>query len=93
MKIGEKFLITTDEWFYAPDGNSYRSVHGTVKGIFTDKEALGIETNRHSSNWYVQIGNMIVAGCQIHYVTKTDDVDLRPPKDAEDGLPRIYVAD
>lgn len=71
--IGRKVLITTDNWFFAPDGRQYRAVWGKVVGIFDDKETLGITTNRNSSNWFVQVGNMVVAGCQIHYAMLTDE--------------------
>lgn len=64
------FLITTTEWFYAPDGNTYRAVWGKVK-ICKDEETLGIKTNIRSANWYAVVGEgekqTIVAGCQIHY--------------------------
>lgn len=71
FKLGEKYLITTDNWFIAPDGEQYKSVFGTVKSIMDDKDALGVKTNRHSSNWFVMIGSMMIAGCQIHYCIKT----------------------
>lgn len=71
-EIGKKYLITTDAWFLAPDGIQYRSVYGTVTEIAGAKETLGIETNKGSTNWYVVIGNMIVAGCQIHYIIQSD---------------------
>lgn len=77
-QLGVKYLITTDNWFIAPDGASYRAVFGTVSSISTDNETLGIKTNRGSSNWYVNIGNMIVSGCQIHYCIQTDQVSLYP---------------
>ena len=70
-----KYLITTDQWFYAPDGLKYRSVWGDVK-IIQDSE-LGIQTNRNSTNWYAFVGNeekgMVVAGCQIHYAVKCEN--------------------
>lgn len=72
IDAGDKVLITTDGWFYAPDGNSYRAVYGTVKGIFTAEDTLGVKPNGKSTNWYVEIGNMTVAGCQIHYAVKSD---------------------
>ena len=69
-----KYLITTDNWFYAPNGLKYRSVWGDVK-ILKDT-LLGVKTNRNSSNWYAFVGDeekgMIVAGCQIHYAVKCD---------------------
>lgn len=71
-KVGDKYLVTTDHWFTAPDGAQYKAVYGEVKGIMSDFEMLGIKTNRHSTNWYLKIGNMIIAGCQIYYAIKTD---------------------
>lgn len=63
-------LITTDCWFYAPDGRSYKAVWGTVE-VFSDKDVLGIQTNARSANWYVRVGKegnaVTIAGCQIHY--------------------------
>lgn len=43
-----KYLITTDNWFIAPDGKSYRAAWGSVE-ILNDS-FLGIQTNRNSSN-------------------------------------------
>jgi hypothetical protein len=64
-----RYLITADEWFYAPDGKQYRAAWGNVHIIADD--ILGVKTNRNSSNWYARIGNnekhVIIAGCQIHY--------------------------
>ena len=71
-EIGKTYIITTDSWFIAPDGKQYRAVYGTVSSINSDKEVLGITTNRGSTNWYVVIGDMIIAGCQIHYCIKSN---------------------
>jgi len=76
IKLGDKALITTDGWFYGPDGKTYHAVFGTVKGIFNDTDTLGIKTNARSTNWYLQIGNTTIAGCQIHYMVKTDMVNF-----------------
>lgn len=76
IEIGKKALITVDEWFYGPDGRQYRAVIGTIKGIMGDQETLGIKTNARSTNWYVQVGDMIVAGCQIHYAIMVDSAEL-----------------
>lgn len=69
-----KYLITTDNWFTAPDGISYKSAWGEVEML--DDSILGIKTNRNSSNWYAKIGSeenhIIVAGCQIHYAIKCE---------------------
>lgn len=102
--IGKKYLITCDSWFYGPDGESYRAVFGTVHAVNSAKDTLGIETNGRSTNWYVMIGNMILAGCQIHYCIETDDVSFNGPTCENDHegviipnqkLPttRIYDAD
>lgn len=71
-----KYLITTDNWFIAPDGKSYRAVWGEVHTM-TAAEALGIEPNRNSANWMVKVGteehHIILAGCQIHYAVSCPD--------------------
>ena len=72
---GETYLITCDNWFMAPDGESYKGVWGTFKGIHNDSETLGIKTNRGSTNWYAELGNMFIAGCQIHYAIKSTGFD------------------
>ena len=103
LEIGDMALITTDNWFYAPDGNQYKSVFGTIKGVHNSEETLGIKTNARSTNWYVTIGNMTIAGCQIHYLLKTDSVSLDAPTSeiehqgqisiGEYARSRIYIAD
>lgn len=69
-----KYLITTDNFFYAPDGQQYRAAWGYVRIVKDD--ALGIKTNRISSNWYAVLGEgdgqMIIAGCQIHYAIRCE---------------------
>jgi hypothetical protein len=81
-----KYLITTDAWFFAPDGQNYRSIWGDVKIV--EDSILGIKTNRNSSNWYLQIGSnenhVIVAGCQIHYAIRCDNKPKLKPFISED---------
>ena len=101
--INETYLITTDRWFLAPDGNQYKAVFGTVKGISSDGDILGVKTNRASTNWYVAIGNMIIAGCQIHYCIKSKQFDSTQSKRevehngkiviSSENITRIYDAD
>lgn len=79
INVGDKVLVTTDAWFFAPNGEMYRAVFGTVKGIHTSENTLGVKTNARSTNWYAEIGNMLLAGCQIHYCVKTDKVSFEPP--------------
>lgn len=95
MNIGSTILITCDNWFFAPDGQSYRAVWGTVKAVRADNEVLGLKTNARSTNWYVEIGNMVVAGCQIHYAIKCGVPHFGDCKNDDRGdLPsRIYNAD
>jgi len=72
MTMKGKYLITTDSWFYAPDGSKYRSAWGEIKII--EDNVLGVKTNRNSTNWFAYVGSdekgIIVAGCQIHYAVK-----------------------
>ncbi|MBW2961281.1 hypothetical protein [Mesonia aestuariivivens] len=69
-----KYLITTDGWFLAPDGQEYRAVWGEVEIL--EDNVLGLKTNRNSTNWYAKVGSqqthVIVAGCQIHYAVKSE---------------------
>ena len=75
-----KYLITCDNWFYAPDGQNYIAAWGEVT-IIPDT-ALGIKTNARSANWYARVGtednHVIIAGCQIHYAVRCEE---RPSKD------------
>ena len=77
--IGRMALVTTDGWFIAPDGEQYRAVFGTLRGVRSDSDTLGIKTNARSTNWYLQVGDMLIAGCQIHYVMLANRVSLKPP--------------
>lgn len=104
MKIGQKYLINTDAWFFAPDGENYKSVFGTVHAVVDSEAALGVRTNARSTNWYVVVGDMIVAGCQVHYAVRADSVNFTPSSNieleyqgerrlAKAPLTRIYNAD
>lgn len=72
---GEYYLVTTGQWFLAPDGEEYRAVWG--KCFVTEaKESFGFVPLRPSTNWFLRVGegenSAIVAGCQIHYAVKCD---------------------
>jgi len=75
IAVGEKALVTVDNWFYAPNGRQYRAVFGTVRAIRTSEESLGVKTNARITNWYVEVGKMTIAGCQIHYALRTDSCE------------------
>lgn len=63
---GKKVLITTNDWFFAPNGQSYKAVWGTVK-ICESKDVLGVKPHNYA-NWFAIVDNVIfIAGCQIHY--------------------------
>lgn len=92
VEIGSRVLVTTNGWFYGPDGKQYRGVFGTVKAVLSDQETLGIKTNQRSTNWYAEIGNATIAGCQIHYMVRCDEA---PPATVEeeaivDGVAKKY---
>lgn len=78
IEIGCPYLITTNDWFVGPDGRDYRAVYGVVTGIESSEQTLGVKTNARSTNWYVKIGEMIIAGCQIHYAIKTYSCKSEP---------------
>lgn len=81
IKVGDNVLVTTDGWFYGPSGRQYKSVWGTVKSVQTDEQSLGIKTNMRSTNWYMVVGDMLIAGCQVHYVCKCN---FAPPDFVDD---------
>lgn len=74
--INNNVLITTDCWFVAPNGREYKSVYGKLIGVFEDKSITGLKTNSKSTNWYLQVGTMILAGCQIHYAINCEGEDV-----------------
>ena len=100
-----KYLISTDSWFWAPNGQQYKAVWGDVEIV--EDTFLGLKTNRMSTNWFAKIGSednhVIVAGCQIHYAIKCNAKPSTDPYRSEidhDGKlnkveypSRIYIAD
>lgn len=75
IEVGKRVLVTTDNWFTAPDGKKYNAAFGTVRAVRSDEQVLGIKTNRGSTNWYVELGRLTIAGCQVHYAVECDEVD------------------
>lgn len=68
--INQKVLITTSNWFYAPDGRQYRGVWGELKAIHEAGKALGFIPNRAHANWFLEVGDMIIMGCQVMYIVQ-----------------------
>ncbi|GEM_PF-1436746 len=103
MRIGQKYLVSVDNWFHAPDGNTYRAVFGTVHAVVDSVAVLGLRPNRHSTNWYVVIGDTVVAGCQVHYAVRAETFSPEPGfaevdhngvrHSVKNGMTRIYDAD
>lgn len=81
INVGEKALVTVDNWFYAPDGHQYRAVFGTIHAVRTAEDSLGVKPNGRSTNWYLEIGNVTIAGCQVHYALRTDTCHFGPVTD------------
>ena len=81
IKNGEYYLITTDNWFIAPDGQQYKSAWGECE-LITTEQAFGFKPSRPSTNWFCKVGkgenSLVIAGCQIHYAVKCTN---RPPAD------------
>lgn len=80
-KVGRNILVTTHDWFYAPDGRQYKAAWGTLNAIEADEKTLGIRTNARSTNWYMRLGNMTIAGCQVFYVVDTNKVNFGDVED------------
>lgn len=75
-KIGKNVLATCSAWFCAPDGKEYKAIHGTLKAIHTSESTLGFTPSRTHTNWYFEIGNIIIAGCQILYLIESENVNM-----------------
>ena len=76
MNKDANYLITTDGWFYAPDGHPYRAAWGKAT-IIPAKDMLGFNPTR-STNWYARIGegdkSVIIAGCKIHFAIQCEEM-------------------
>lgn len=93
LGLGKKVIVTTDNWFFGPDGKNYRGVWGTLIGVFGSEQTLGVKTNARSTNWYVQVGDTLIAGCQIHYAVASE---VKPDEFIEDysvvdGVVKFYT--
>lgn len=66
--LNQKVLVTTQNWFVAPDGKEYRSAWGTLKGVHEAGKTLGFIPNRSHANWFLEVGKMNIMGCQVLYV-------------------------
>lgn len=79
--LGRRILVTCDNYFLAPDGRQYRGVYGTLVAVQTSEESLGVKVSLRSQDWYLTVGRMRIAGCQIHYAILTDECHAGPSQD------------
>lgn len=79
--IDKKVLITTNDWFYGKDGRSYRAVHGTLKAVHEASIVLGFAPNRTHANWFIEVGEMMILGCQVLHVIECETVYESPVGD------------
>lgn len=69
---GKNVLITTSDWFVAPDGRDYKAVWGKLIKVHDVKESFGISPTRAHANWLIEIGGMMIMGCRVMYVICSD---------------------
>lgn len=79
--LNKKVLITTQGWFYGKDGKQYRAVHGTLKAIHEAGKSLGFIPNRSHANWFIEVGDMIIMGCQVMYIVASETIHTGPVND------------
>lgn len=70
---GENVLITTSDWFVAPDGRDYKAAWGRLVKVHDAKESFGIIPTRAHANWIIEIGDMMIMGCRVMYIIKCKD--------------------
>jgi hypothetical protein len=73
--VGEKVLITLEEWFTAPDGKQYQAVHGKLLAVRKTEDAPGFNPSRVRANWLYQFEGMAVMGHQVGHVIAAEEVN------------------
>lgn len=92
--IGQNVLITCQSWFVAPDGKQYLAAWGTLTAIHESGKELGFIPNRAHANWFIELGGMIIMGCQVMYfISCPDEPDFGQVKDYEikDGDVKTFL--
>jgi hypothetical protein len=68
LQPGTLTLVTTDDWFQAPDG-TFKAAWGPCT-VIKAEDLLGFKPAQ-STNWFLQVGyppnSVLIAGCRIHY--------------------------
>ena len=76
IENGKKYLVTADNWFEAPDGETYKAAWG-ICHVRRIEDVLGFTPVRPSTNWYIEIGSeqkgMIIAGCRVHFIIRCEE--------------------
>lgn len=88
--IGKKVLVTTNNWFTAPDGCDYKCVYGTLKAIHEAGKSLGFIPNRSHANWFIEIGKMVIMGCQVMYIIECETINQGETKSWHLEVGKIY---
>lgn len=92
--LDKNVLVSTSEWFVAPDGNQYKAVWGKLESINkVDESSLGFAPNRPNANWVFKIGNMFIYGCQIKYLIlseKRPQIDFTRSWEVHNGELKIH---
>lgn len=65
--LDKNILVTTSDWFMAPDGIQYKAIYGKLTKIYNAKELIGFDPARQHTNWVYQIGSATIMGCRIMY--------------------------
>lgn len=83
IKNGQYYLVTTTDWFIAPDGHQYRAAWGKCHTHTTD-EVFSFTPTRQHTNWFIEVGtgenSIIIAGCRVMYAVQQEK---RPTKRTE----------
>lgn len=77
---GSKILVKVDGWAATPNGRLVNLIYGPAF-VVAAEDLLGRKPT-HSTNWFLKIGAgdefTVIAGCQVHYFTRTDIVPSSP---------------
>jgi hypothetical protein len=89
-------LLTTKDWFLAPDGKRYINVWGKAQ-LVKAKDAFGFEP-RNSANWFWMVGEgphpMFIMGCRVDYIFSCPNRPVGGEiwiQDADHFLPKAVV--
>lgn len=80
--VGHNVLCTCQSWFVGPDGKQYKAIWGNLKAVHEAGKTMGFIPNRSHANWFYEIGNSVIMGCQVLYMIKCEaKPNVEPVKD------------